>query len=421
VRALSATLVAALLVMLAVAAGASAAGGKVVYVCGANLCAIDGDGSNQRQLTTDGAGSAGYSSPSMSRDGAHMIWVGPTGCCSVGNSDAGGATKLDPPHGSAATNWPRFRPDGSQVLLGTAQSGGATAFADYANPDGSNRQTFNTGFGQVAGFAPNGGYLCGSSTELRIGPLLNDSCNDLVAHESGNAVFDYRPELSPDGSLALDAVDLDGDAVNDGIFLYDAGTGNRLRQLDAGSRDNWPTFSPDGQFVLFERSGTIYKVPTSGGTATQFVAGSEPTWANGAASGGGGGDPGGGGGDPGGGGGGGPSNDPPVLKLLASSTQHVVHQHGLKLKASCPGGCSVIASATVSVPKLARVYRFTTATADLADGQTRTMKLKLPSKALKAVRKALAHHRKLVAKVRVEARNTAPTATVLTGKVHLKK
>jgi hypothetical protein len=404
-RTLAAALAIAIVGLFAWAAVASAAGGKVVYVCGSNLCAVDGDGSNQRQLTTDGTVSSGYSSPSMSRDGAHMIWVGPNGCCSVGDSNAQGATKLDPPHGSFATNWPRFRPDGSQVLLGTAQSGGATAFGDYANPDGSNVQTFNTGFGQTAGFAPNGGYLCGSATALHTGPLLNDSCNHLVAQEGRDAYFDYRPEMSPDGTLALDAVDLDGNATNDGIFLYDAGTGSRLRELDAGSGDNWPTFSPDGQFVLFDRGGTIYKVPTGGGTATVLVAGSQATWANGVSG-------------SGGGGGGGVA---PALDLFASRLQHVVRQRGLKLRASCVAACSVIASATVNVPKLSRVYRFTTATADVGAGETAAMKLKLPSRALKAVRKALTQHRKLFAKVRVEARNASSEATVLTGKVRLQK
>src|SRR4051812_18865738 len=63
VRTLGFALAAALVALLAVAAVASAGGGNVVYVCGDNLCAIDGDGSHPRQLTTDGAGSADYSSP----------------------------------------------------------------------------------------------------------------------------------------------------------------------------------------------------------------------------------------------------------------------------------------------------------------------------------------------------------------------
>lgn len=399
----------ALLFVLVVPTAASAAGGKIVYVCGSNLCAIDGDGANQHQLTTDGAAGAGYASPSMSRDGAHMIWSGPNGCCSVGDSNARNAAKLDPPHGSFATYWPRFRPDGTQVLLGTAQSGGATAFADYANPDGSNVQTFNTGFGQTAGFAPDGGYMCGSSSELDTGPLLNDSCNHLVAKESGsNAYFDYRPELSPDATLALDALDLNGDATNDGIFLYDASTGNRLRELDGSAGDEFPTFSPDGQFVLFDRGGTIYKVPTGGGTATALTAGSQATWANGTA----------GGGSGGGGGGDGGTAGPPQLKLVAAATQHVVKQGGVKLKASCPGGCSVIASGTV---KLGKTYRFKTATADIAGDGTVAMKLKLPRAGMRAVKRALKKRRKVVAHLRVEARNTAPEATVLAGAVRLKK
>ena len=63
-----------LLAVGAIAAG-SASASYIVYVCGANLCEVNPDGTGQRAFTTDGGGAAGsYSTPSLSRDGTLLAF-----------------------------------------------------------------------------------------------------------------------------------------------------------------------------------------------------------------------------------------------------------------------------------------------------------------------------------------------------------
>ena len=75
---------------------------------------------------------------------------------------------------------------------------------------------------------------------------------------------------------------------------------------------------------------------------------------------------------------------------------------------------SLVATGTVSVPKLAKTYRFTTVKATVRAGNKTTIKLKLSSSALKAIKKALAKHKHLSAKITL----TVTTASGAKTTVH---
>ena len=113
---------------------------------------------------------------------------------------------------------------------------------------------------------------------------------------------------------------------------------------------------------------------------------------------------GGGGGGPGGGPGPAPTADAAPVSSLTSPSKQAVDK--LYVRASMNEAGSLIATGTVSVPRgAAKVYRFKRASRTVAADQTIKLRLKLPKKALRAVRRALRHRRKLSAKVTLTARD----------------
>jgi hypothetical protein len=139
---------------------------------------------------------------------------------------------------------------------------------------------------------------------------------------------------------------------------------------------------------------------------------------------------------PGGGGGGGssggstgsqqPTSKPtPVVvdkatafaKLSAASTQDV---DKLFVLASMGEAGTITAGGTVSVPSLSKVYKFKTESVDATPGASVKLKLKLPKKALKAVKRALKRHKKLKAKLTITARDKAGNTKTAKRTVSLK-
>jgi WD40-like Beta Propeller Repeat len=67
----------------------------------------------------------------------------------------------------------------------------------------------------------------------------------------------HHPDWSPDGSLIVALLSLDEAPIYgpSGVFLYDSATGERLYQVGlCGSIVAEPSFSPDGQWVVFTRT-----------------------------------------------------------------------------------------------------------------------------------------------------------------------
>jgi hypothetical protein len=81
---------------------------------------------------------------------------------------------------------------------------------------------------------------------------------------------------------------------------------------------------------------------------------------------------------------------------------------------------TITATATVSAPKTSRVYRFKAVSVKALPGITNKLRLRLPKKALKVVRKALKRHRKLKAKVTVTARDKSGNTHSEKGTIRLK-
>jgi hypothetical protein len=101
-----------------------------------------------------------------------------------------------------------------------------------------------------------------------------------------------------------------------------------------------------------------------------------------------------------------PPANQPVLSSTTHLTQNVLRTHGLLLGFDTSSGGNLVASGTVSVPKLAKTYRFTSVRKPVPAGKVQ-VKLALPRAALVAVKRALKQHRRLSAKVTLAL--TAPS------------
>jgi hypothetical protein len=123
---------------------------------------------------------------------------------------------------------------------------------------------------------------------------------------------------------------------------------------------------------------------------------------------------GGGGGDSGGSAGTKPPSSKPKQTVVDKSTAFATLSvrltqdvDKLSVLASMAEPGTLTAGGTVSVPSLSKVYKFKSASATAVPDASVKLKLKLPRKALKAVKKALKRHRKLKAKLTITARDTA--------------
>ena len=289
-----------LLAVGAIAAG-SASASYIVYVCGANLCEVNPDGTGQRALTADGGGAAGsYSTPSLSRDGTLLAFD--EGNTAYAMTMPGG-TRTTLNTGSVLATF--IRPDAGQVAFIKDESG-SIAYLHTVNPDGS---LFSTP--EESGYVLTAGWL--GATLLRDGnsntahacspPAGNCAAHSICAannHTCGSPAHDenlaedplrdlYDPAGSPDGSkVAVMAVPYpEGSAhaspTGGVIALYVASTAEHLSDLTSGNEDAGPAWSPDGSAIVFTRgSSSIYTVPAGGGAPQLLLTGgSQPTWGGG--------------------------------------------------------------------------------------------------------------------------------------------
>jgi hypothetical protein len=51
-----------------------------------------------------------------------------------------------------------------------------------------------------------------------------------------------------------------------------------IRELTTGASDGYPSFSPNGRKVTFERAGSVRVIAAAGGRARRLVKGTQPTW-----------------------------------------------------------------------------------------------------------------------------------------------
>ncbi|HEY1595896.1 MAG TPA: PQQ-dependent sugar dehydrogenase [Thermoleophilaceae bacterium] len=101
---------------------------------------------------------------------------------------------------------------------------------------------------------------------------------------------------------------------------------------------------------------------------------------------------------------------PAVLKISRSRKQRVLKHHYVKIAVVANEPATITARGTVSIPGGARVLRLRSTRSHVRAGKRVTMHLRIPSKTLTKIRRALRHHRRVTATVTVTSRDAAGNA-----------
>ncbi len=114
----------------------------------------------------------------------------------------------------------------------------------------------------------------------------NGTCGD----HGPQAAFDPQgrhlrhPHVSADGRRLVATAYRSDDRIDNAVeapgqlLLFDVASALPIRQLTTGPSDRYPSFSPDGKTVIFERSGSVRTIGVNGGRVKRVVKGAQPTW-----------------------------------------------------------------------------------------------------------------------------------------------
>jgi len=286
-----------LAVLLAVAPAASpAASAGVIYgICGASICKVDAASAKQRTLLK-GTASKPYTAVSVSRSGASLAFIrdeevfrakrdgkGPE---RVGTALRQAAPEVNVRPDGRAVAWIdvlqrptvvcAFPPCGTQLernLIVLAAGKPAAQSVIVAEGLSSAGWLGRSALRQAFGDGDTPWFICTVTASA--------GCVASVAADAARWLDD--PAGSADGrrvaAVARPGSEGAPGAVTGPIALFDAATGNRLRDLTTGA-DLDPAFSPDAKRVAFVRGRDLHVVPTSGGRARRLaknVLG--PSWA----------------------------------------------------------------------------------------------------------------------------------------------
>jgi Tol biopolymer transport system component len=164
---------------------------------------------------------------------------------------------------------PAWSPDGSRILVDTPTS-------DILSIDvASGKVTTLAYTGEMASFDPTGEFIVFSSPSvIMVGKADGSGVIRTIPGPSGNFVQYVR--FSPDGTrLALNAAP--PYSQNDDIWLMNADGTGATRLVGGPSRDTQPTWSPDGQAIVYtstKRGNTeLWRIPVSGGHRARITSG----------------------------------------------------------------------------------------------------------------------------------------------------
>jgi WD40 repeat protein len=263
----------------------ASAGAKIAYQCAPNICTANDDGTDPKQVTTNGntEGNRTFFGPDISADGNKIAFYGQ-------NSETRGAFVLDLTTtartnlGSSGTpHTIAIDPAGARVAYSTL--GGDGPFQGsfcFVGSNGTGESCIANG--QSAGtrfdYGPDGRLYAiklthdgtsFTSTVCRVHVEgAGNGCEANVIVDPARTLSDLS--VSPDGKFLV-AVSSPEQSFGK-IVLYNLQTGQFVRELSTGGTENSPTFTQDGSRVLFVKGINTDK-PGIWSIAPDGAAGSE--------------------------------------------------------------------------------------------------------------------------------------------------
>jgi TolB protein len=246
------------------------------------IAMMDSDGSNHRYLT---AGKATVVTPRFSPRGDKLVYMSYQGRRPrVYVMDvATGAERLLVP-GTAFTFAPRFSPDGRDIVFSMAAGGNTDIYVVNANGGTPRRLTATPGADTSPSFSPDGRHITFESDRSgsqQIYVMDADGSGQKRISFGGGAYA--SPVWSPRGNL-IAFTRIGGGAFRIGV-MNASGGGEKL--LTNAWQDEAPSWAPNGQFVMFNRTAqgsgasTLHAVSINGGAPRRMptpVGGSDPSW-----------------------------------------------------------------------------------------------------------------------------------------------
>lgn len=111
---------------------------------------------------------------------------------------------------------------------------------------------------------------------------------------------------------------------------------------------------------------------------------------------------------------------PPKLTFSAASSQRVLKQRAVLAGGRCDQACTISARGTLSIPGASSVFKLTPASKKLTAAGSAKLKLKLSTKTLAKLRKALKAHRKATATVTVTATGAGGKSQAFKGRIRVR-
>ncbi|NND96300.1 MAG: DUF4347 domain-containing protein, partial [Pirellulaceae bacterium] len=234
----------------------------------------DGYLTNQDTTLTVGAGTGLLANDSDPDLDPLLVYVteGPTnGVLGIAPTGLTGETNLTSDPGS--DDDPAWSPDGSQVAFSSNRTGASEIYTMDADGSNVTRLTFDGASAAQPSWSPDGTQLVFQTTRdgnEEIYKINSDGTG--LTRLTNDLAIDMQAEWSPDGTKIVFRAERDGDRE---IFVMDADGTNQTQLTYNTSKDNSPSWSPDGSQLVFttNRDGNteVYVMNADGSDQTRLT------------------------------------------------------------------------------------------------------------------------------------------------------